>query len=1288
VARLLAKQDDGGYGYDGLALQELKLGEFEHWEAKQILHPHVKMIISSPVKGPNGWPAGGVGFAVRKEHWDSQLFTEDTEIEDTAMGTHGLEKYRKKLLIRDKEGVIGWTSMYMRSRNGYETAKLEHWRKQKHTEYEIVMGDMNASTVYCTETLEIAIEKGIGFESVEGNRKFEKNGNSWVEALEETKMMELSATGDWTYKATRYPRGAERGGPSKLDMIAITDQLKRCNNPQMIEISDPLTPIGALVRTATDHCLVSMNLDVGIHRARVYKEIKERYKIDKNKPPTEAIAAYNRRVTSDMDAIVEERTNPQVMNVGEAAITRVRGITKILKDRAESVFGKVKTRFSKLGSRTHTRKHGTSSQRELMRKETLAKNRAHREKMRILVQTEAELEERGEISHARLETLRREAKNARNKYMREIARGRNERKKVELKRIRQLPKPEQIKAISSKIREITKGAKDQDQMPVRATMKFEGREIEADTEEGIREMTSAYTHYVSMNQGKDPDTNRVDDMIKMKCKMKQVERGEESFNQDHYRAIEERVKEINKERMDPKKHEKLEINQKFTWKEFENAVHTLRRKLHKTIGKDGIHNWMLVWGGETMQRELFECLNDLWENGAMPEEWNETLISYIYKGKGSRDEMTNYRPIGLTSAIVNLMKKMILVRLTKQLFKHMSINQGGFRKGIGGKEQLWALVEEMEEAELMDENLIVCTTDVHKAFDQVYRNGTIYLLYANGVRGKMLEFLVNWMTKNIAFPTWRGVRGKGVRLNANGLRQGCNLSPILYLLIIDTMISKQPDTDMPAWDKGFLNTAYSQGVQNDTEGVRLLRVLLFVDDTALTAKDVEEMEMLLERYYNFTRAWRIRVNASKCAVMQRNPKEPDVPHSWKLGEERVPEKTDVKYLGIKLSQGKNKWKAQRAYTTALAVQARKRVRTVRETLGESWALHYVRAVETPKILFGAELTNISPTALDEYQAWVTSEALGIGRREKSEGFQGLEPPRFCVFGDCRNRLWRHEVAAQAMRTVTTLKREKGTLPGKVFEKLKRKSVLEKTWLRQGVKPNHEQFPGKRHENESVSKGKARALRMWETFGYKRWKLVCEKQQNCYEEVEDTNLANLPEQMRRKGRSLGALYCRGEHTGESLTRAKGHTEGMWADRDIFRRLRAGQVKGLKATATKMHKTWRDLTEEERSKHLACSCAHGGPQDTFHIVHECEDTYAQINKILMDYEQLMKSKGLAKLLCDWRGLSRKGKIDELMCMEGSHLYSSREDGKKLTNWVVKRVAEMTSDFEQGLQEKEAP
>ena len=55
--------------------------------------------------------------------------------------------------------------------------------------------------------------------------------------------------------------------------------------------------------------------------------------------------------------------------------------------------------------------------------------------------------------------------------------------------------------------------------------------------------------------------------------------------------------------------------------------------------------------------------------------------------------------------------------------------------GSGVKEQLWALLEFMEEGDNDETERIFCTTDVHKAFDQVYRNGTIYLLYGMGVRG-------------------------------------------------------------------------------------------------------------------------------------------------------------------------------------------------------------------------------------------------------------------------------------------------------------------------------------------------------------------------------------------------------------------------------------------------------------------------------------------------------------------------------------------------------------------------
>jgi hypothetical protein len=37
---------------------------------------------------------------------------------------------------------------------------------------------------------------------------------------------------------------------------------------------------------------------------------------------------------------------------------------------------------------------------------------------------------------------------------------------------------------------------------------------------------------------------------------------------------------------------------------------------------------------------------------------------------------------------------------------------------------------------------VFCTTDAHKASDQVFREGTTYLLYGHEVRGKMLKMII------------------------------------------------------------------------------------------------------------------------------------------------------------------------------------------------------------------------------------------------------------------------------------------------------------------------------------------------------------------------------------------------------------------------------------------------------------------------------------------------------------------------------------------------------------------
>ena len=67
---------------------------------------------------------------------------------------------------------------------------------------------------------------------------------------------------------------------------------------------------------------------------------------------------------------------------------------------------------------------------------------------------------------------------------------------------------------------------------------------------------------------------------------------------------------------------------------------------------------------------------------------------------------------------------MCLVRMMKIIMPKIMQNQGGYRKGISSKEQLWAVTERIMDANLEGLEMYTCATDVHKAFDQdlVYRS--------------------------------------------------------------------------------------------------------------------------------------------------------------------------------------------------------------------------------------------------------------------------------------------------------------------------------------------------------------------------------------------------------------------------------------------------------------------------------------------------------------------------------------------------------------------------------------
>ena len=56
---------------------------------------------------------------------------------------------------------------------------------------------------------------------------------------------------------------------------------------------------------------------------------------------------------------------------------------------------------------------------------------------------------------------------------------------------------------------------------------------------------------------------------------------------------------------------------------------------------------------------LFQCLL---HEGKLPDIWKTACIVPLYKGKGARDEITNYRPISLTSVICKIMESVLLLK--------------------------------------------------------------------------------------------------------------------------------------------------------------------------------------------------------------------------------------------------------------------------------------------------------------------------------------------------------------------------------------------------------------------------------------------------------------------------------------------------------------------------------------------------------------------------------------------------------------------------------------------------
>jgi hypothetical protein len=264
---------------------------------------------------------------------------------------------------------------------------------------------------------------------------------------------------------------------------------------------------------------------------------------------------------------------------------------------------------------------------------------------------------------------------------------------------------------------------------------------------------------------------------------------------------------------------------------------------NKAPGSDRITNEQLK-GSILLLATIWTALfNKCLETAVIPSSWKRSDMFLLYKGKGPKSDLNNYRGISLQSTPYKLFTKLIKERLEKHLERLLSDAQYGFRKGRSTMGPIRRIIGRARERLSANKQfLYVAFIDFQKAFDSVDRPLLLKKLRTQyNVGGRIYNVIESILKENIVNAS-DGCTSSGPIAQNIGVIQGDSLSPYLFTLFIDD-VTKSTSNE-------------------DTE------TLLYADDLALITESASHLKLALQRLKEWALQNKLTVNVAKSKVMK------------------------------------------------------------------------------------------------------------------------------------------------------------------------------------------------------------------------------------------------------------------------------------------------------------------------------------------------------------------------------------------------------------------------------------
>ena len=282
--------------------------------------------------------------------------------------------------------------------------------------------------------------------------------------------------------------------------------------------------------------------------------------------------------------------------------------------------------------------------------------------------------------------------------------------------------------------------------------------------------------------------------------------------------------------------------------EIKKAILTFEN--NKSPGNDGLTAEFYNTFLDILLKDLQELYGEISEKGRMPDTMRQAVITCIYK-KGEIEDITNWRPISLLNYDYKILTKTLANRIQSSLNDIIGTEQTAAIRGRTIIENLQLNRDIISYANFNNLEASIITLDQEKAFDRVDRQFLFKTLRKFGYGPKLIS-IIEVIYNNIEAQVKVNGNMSSSFLIERGVRQGCPLSMILYIILAEVMIQ---------------NIRQNRNIQGIKVSETEIKISAFADDTTLYIGENDSLIHLQSQLQDFELFAGVKYNREKCVGM-------------------------------------------------------------------------------------------------------------------------------------------------------------------------------------------------------------------------------------------------------------------------------------------------------------------------------------------------------------------------------------------------------------------------------------